>query len=744
MKAIATIARRELKALFDQPTGYILVVIFLVINNFLYFRQAFLFHNASLRPMLELLPWLFLFFIPAVTMRSLAEDQRSGIIEIVLAQPVTELDYLLGKYLGQVLFVWSALVLTLAIPMTLSLGADLQLGVVFAQYLGSALLAAGLVAVGVWTSSLTRNQITAFILGVAVMFVFVLVGLDPLLLGLPPVLAAAAARLGVLSHFRDITRGVIDLRDVVYFATLISGFLSLAYYALMRRRLSPSGPTHRRLRLGTAVIVSGLVIVNLFGRHIGGRLDLTPGRAYTLSPATRELVRGLDDLVTIKLFVSKELPNEVALLRRDLDDLLRDYQSAGGGKVRLVVEDPSEDADAESEVRALGIPPIQFNVVGESQFSVRDGYMGLAVQYADQTEIIPFVRKTDDLEYRLSSLIHGMVDTSKVTVGYYVDPSETQLPGSSYNTFRQQLTQSYAIESLNLSGDTIFPANVTVAVLIGSPDSLNTDQREAVRAFLDRGGSLFLAASGMRLGQQEFAMGRSVAWNAALEDYGVSVDQDMAYDLLSNEAVGLRTQFGQVLRPYPLWVRALSTQASPVNQGIESVFLPWSSTVRITDADSATVTALLTTSQAGGVERNAVMLNPNRQFSQDSLARRPLAVLVNPLAVDSPSGPRGRLAVVGSTQFLVDRFFDGNQGTATFALNLIDWLAQDDALISIRAKNRAPPSLVFSSETKAGFVRYLNIIGVPLLVVLAAMVRLIRRRRRTRLTWHPLTASEVA
>src|SRR5881409_34110 len=274
MNAILTIARRELQALFDHPTAYILLVVFTSVNGFLFFREVDMFGVASLRPMLHLLPWLLLFLAPAVTMRALAEDRRSGTLEVVLAQPITELELLLGKYAGQVLFLLIALALTLTLPMGLALGAHLALGILLAQYAGAALLIAGLGGVGIWASSVTPNQITAFILAVVVMFVLILVGLDPLIVGLPPRLGAVAAALGVLSHFSGIDRGVIDLRDAVYFVTLAGLFLVFAYFALMRRKLTAHGAPLRRLRLGTVLLAATLILVNLFGRHIGGRLDL--------------------------------------------------------------------------------------------------------------------------------------------------------------------------------------------------------------------------------------------------------------------------------------------------------------------------------------------------------------------------------------------------------------------------------------------------------------------------------------
>ncbi len=687
--------------------------------------------------MLDLMPWLLLFFIPAVTMRSLAEDVRSGTVEVVLSHPLTELQYLLGKYLGQVLFVWTAIGLTMAIPLGLSLGADMHVGVVIAQYFGTALLTAGLVAVGVWSSSLTKNQVTAFIVGVLVMFLLVLVGMNPLLLGLPPSLAALAARMGVLSHFRDIARGVIDLRDAIYFVTLAATFLSLSYVAVMRRKLSPKGETLQRLRIGVFVIVAGLIVVNLFGRRIGGRLDLTPGRAYTLSAATKDIVRGVDDLVTIKLFVSDDLPPEVALLRRDIDDLLRDVRSASNGNVRLVVQDPSEDEDVEAEARSLGIPPIQFNVVGESQFTVRDGYLGLSVQHADQTEIIPFIQRTDDLEYRLASFVNGMADTTKAKVGYFISQSE-QIPGATYQVLREQLSQSYEVSSFTLASDSSIPLDAKAIVLIGSPDSLTAGQTARMQQYLNDGGGVLVLAAGMALGEQQFASQRPVAWNDVLDPYGVSIEPNMVYDLISSEQVQLRTNFGMLLRPYPLWVRALSTQVSPVNQGVETVFAPWTSSIDTSGVVEGTVTPLFTTSQAGGLEANFVMLDPNRQFSDADLGVQLVAALVNPLAVDNPTGPTGRVAIVGTSQMMLDRFLQSNPGNLAFALNVVDWLAQDEALMSIRAKNRNPPTLVFSSETKSNFVRYSNIIGIPLLAALAAVLRMLKRQQLAKRRFEPL------
>jgi ABC-type uncharacterized transport system involved in gliding motility auxiliary subunit len=736
MSRVWTIARRELRALFDAPTGYILLIVFLAVNNFLFFRQVFLVGVASLRPMLDLLPWLLLFLVPAVTMRTLADEARAGTLEVVLAQPVTELELVLGKYLGVLLFLWVALALTLTVPAGLALGGHLPFGVIVAQYVGALLLVGGLTAVGVWTSSLTRNQITAFILGVGMMFVLVLIGLDPLIVGLPPVLGIVAARLGVLSHFANIGRGVIDLRDAVYFVSLAGLFLVLAYGAVLARKLPAGSAAARRLQAGTAVLAAAVVVVNLLGGYIGGRLDLTPGHAYTLSPATRNLVRHASDIVTLELFTSQDLPPEIALLKRDVDDLLRDLRSAGHGNVRILERDPAKDPQAREAAQAAGIPPIQFNVIGESQLQIRQGYMGLLIRYANEQQAIPVIQRTDDLEYRIASAIQAMTRTGKPAVGLALDPSASQMGQRTYQAVQQELGKTYDVRTVSLAQDSEPSADVRALILVGGPDSLPAAEAGRLRGYLARGGAALVMASGMAIDPQQpyYATPRPVAWNAVLREYGVTIRSDMVYDLRSNESVAIPTQFGRLLTQYPFWVRAASTSASVVNEEIPSLFLPWASSIDTTGARAGTVTPLFVSSRASGVSATPTLLDPQRHFATDSLAPRLLALLVNPvnpMVSHDSAGPRGRLIVVGDDEFASDRQIRSVPENVTFLMNAVDWLAQDEALIAIRSKERRPPTLAMSQGTR-GAVKYANMIGMPVLVGLAGLARLLERRRTMR------------
>ena len=293
------------------------------------------------------------------------------------------------------------------------------------------------------------------------------------------------------------------------------------------------------------LLTVSLIVLNLLGSYIGGRLDLTPGHAYTLSPATRDLVGSLDDLVTIKVFASHELPTEVALMKRDLDDLLRDLRSAGKGKIRISERDPADDAAARREAQTLGIQPVQFNVIGQSELQVKEGYLALAIQHGSQSETIPLVQRTDDLEYRLVSTIKQLTRAKKPVIGFVAQPRGPEL---AFNEMQEQLRHSYEVRNIDLADSTQPGPDVVALVLAGSPDSLTAKQQDRLQAFFNRGGSAMVLAPGMQMSEQmPTALPRPVPFNAVLKPFGVQIRSDMAYDLLANEVIPLPSDFGRVL-----------------------------------------------------------------------------------------------------------------------------------------------------------------------------------------------------
>ncbi|MGH7534235.1 MAG: Gldg family protein, partial [Gemmatimonadales bacterium] len=421
-------------------------------------------------------------------------------------------------------------------------------------------------------------------------------------------------------------------------------------------------------------------------------------------------------------------------LKRDVDDLLRDLRSAGRGQIRVVERDPSTDEAAGRDAQSLGIQPVQFNVIGKSELQVKQGYLGLAIQHGGKTETIPFVQRSDDLEYRLVSTIRQLSRDKKPVVGLL---SAARSAGLTFGELQDQLSRSYEVRSIELTDSTQPAADVVGLVLAGVPDSLAPPQLDRLRRYVERGGGILVLAGGMEVSPRApIAQPRPVAWNPLLERFGLSIRSDMAYDLVANEIIPLPTDFGRVLQAYPFFIRSQSTRLLPINQELQAVVLSWASTIDTAKAAKGTVTPLLVSSQASGVFSGPASIAPSQDFPQTGLEHRLLGAVAR---TDS-----GRAVVVGSADFASDRFVRSAPENLAFVLNAIDWLAQDEALIAIRSKDRRPPPLVFSSDTKREGVKYANLIGLPLLVGTAGALRLVRRHRRSREPYRPLAAQERA
>ncbi len=232
MNTLITITRREFAGYFSTPLAFVFIIVFLLANGLatFYLGAYFAVGQADLTNFFMFHPWLYLFFLPAISMRLWAEERRNGSIELLLTLPVPLSAIVVGKYLAALGFSTLALMLTFPIWLTVNYLGDPDNGVILASYLGSIMLAGGYLAIGSCLSALTRNQVIAFVISVVACFLFTVSG-APLVLELfqswaPQALVETLASFSLLTHFRAITTGVIDARDVMFFATLIGVFLT--------------------------------------------------------------------------------------------------------------------------------------------------------------------------------------------------------------------------------------------------------------------------------------------------------------------------------------------------------------------------------------------------------------------------------------------------------------------------------------------------------------------------------------
>ncbi len=233
MHEIWTLTKRELHAYFDSPAAYVVLSVFLLFTGWFFGSTLFLENVASLRSVFNIVPFIFLFFIPAITMSTFAEERRAGTLELLLTFPVRDWQIIAGKLLAVSLFLLVAIALTAFYTMTVSLLGDLDFGATVGGYLGLFLLGTTCGAIGIFASSLTRNQIVAFILGFGIIFALFL--LDKITTFVPGPLAGVLQYLGIDFHYQNLLRGVIDTRDVLYYVSMTAFAFLLTAYTLARR-----------------------------------------------------------------------------------------------------------------------------------------------------------------------------------------------------------------------------------------------------------------------------------------------------------------------------------------------------------------------------------------------------------------------------------------------------------------------------------------------------------------------------
>jgi len=427
MKKILAITRKELDTYFGSLLSLIFLGVFLAATLFVFFtvEKFFVRGLADVRPMFTWMPVLLIGLLAALTMRQWSEEQRSGTLESLLTLPVRPADLVLGKFLAVMALIVLALALTLPLPIMVSLLGNLDWGPVFGGYLAAILMAAAYAAIGLFVSSRTDNQIVSLILTVLIGGVFYLVGTR----GITDLTSGAVSdvlwALGTGSRFESIERGVIDLRDLVYYLSLTAVFLTLNVLSLDAKRWSGQQKAYKgKMQSTVALICANLLLVNAWLYPLSGlRLDLTAQKEFTISQVTRDLVSNLEEPLSIRAYVSENTHPLLKPLIPQLRDMLRELEIASGGKVTTEVVDPLSDPEIENEAaQEYGIRSTPFQISGRNEASIVNAYFDVLVRYGDQWEVLNFRdlidvnNRGDQVEVSFRSLEYDLARAIKKVV----------------------------------------------------------------------------------------------------------------------------------------------------------------------------------------------------------------------------------------------------------------------------------------------------------------------------------------
>jgi ABC-2 type transport system permease protein len=396
MHNVLRVARKEFHGFFASPAAFIFLGAFLGVTLFTFFwvERFFARNIADVRPLFEWMPMLLIFLVSAITMRMWSEERRSGTLELLLTSPVPPVQLVLGKFAACVALVAVALLLTLPLPISVAALGSLDWGPVAGGYVATLFLAAAYVAIGLFVSARSENAIVSLIVTAVIGSVLYLIGSDAVTGLFGNRVSEIFKLLGSGARFESITRGVLDLRDVYYYVSLVGVFLTLNVLVLewLRWRGNPPSAEHRRWALLSALVVANFLVGNVWLARVGtARIDVTQGNIYSISDATRGYLQQLREPLLIRGYFSAQTHPLLSPLVPRLRDLLREYALAGGGKVRIEIIDPLENPDLEREAgEKFGIRPVPFQVSTKYQASVVNSYFDLVVQYGDEYETLGF------------------------------------------------------------------------------------------------------------------------------------------------------------------------------------------------------------------------------------------------------------------------------------------------------------------------------------------------------------------
>ncbi len=553
------------------------------------------------------------------------------------------------------------------------------------------------------------------------------------------------------------------------------------------------------------IILGFVAVLNYLSTKFFKRLDVTENKEYSISTATKGMLKGVDDIVNIKVYFSQDLPPHLKTLESGVSDLLSEFKAYSGGNLRITLEDPSKDEDTKQKVRALGIPEIRLQTFERDKAQVMNGFMGIAVLYADKKEVLPVVQDLRNLEYDLAQAVMKVLRSEVPKIGVLKTDTMPYLPPNiqqqmqvrdqteeKYSPIFQNLKENYDVETIDISsGQEISPDIRTLIIPGGGPKSFTERKLFEIDQYFMNGGNLIVLVDAIKVDFQQGVMGTTQRPRIMdlLDHYGVQVREELVLDASCGQVqIPQRVGNFQMNVPvsYPYFVRVGQdgfNQDNPAVSGLAEVLLPWASPLSLTVESDTSLpvsgTVLMHSSERSWTESDNFNLNPQQEWGQvlqanaQELQQRPLGAYLNgdfvsyfkgktvPPVKDasedalsqiqlSPQdqdrqiieGNTSRhLVVVGDADFLSQQ--NAAPGNVMWLLNVVDWLTLDENLIQIRSRALADRTLSADQlEEDSSMPTVIRMVNVVLMPALIILIGLIIYFvRRRKLDTAPATAT---
>jgi len=485
------------------------------------------------------------------------------------------------------------------------------------------------------------------------------------------------------------------------------------------------------------IIIGILIMVNFFSYQIFYRWDLTQNKDYSISKTSKQSVAKLDDVVNVKAYFSSNAPSQYINLKQEVGDILDEYATYSGGKIKVQFIDPTDDT-TKQELYTAGIPELQFNVMEKDKIQVVKGYLGIIIQYGGKKETIPVIQDTSNLEYQVTLAIKKLTAKTLPILGLLTSngaPSKENEIKTAYT----ELAKLYEIQDVDLKMDSEISKDITTLLIIGPNQKFSEKELKAIDKFLISGKSVLFALDGVSIGEGLTATSNNTDLNVLLSKYGIKFNHDLVLDVVSGTA-SFSQGFMSFSLNYPFWPKVVKDRFDPENAAVaklESAVFPWVSSVNLLNDvidKGDKISILAKTTDKARLQESNYNLNPQFDYSSaQKEGQYNLAVSVSgkfKSAYSKDETGKGRLIMIGDSDFIRDNFLRSNPDNLLLFQNLVDSLSLDEELINIRSKGVSErPIKEGLSDSARAAIRYVNIFGLTILVIAFGVFRYFMRKR---------------
>ncbi|MFP4522557.1 MAG: GldG family protein [Fibrobacterota bacterium] len=503
------------------------------------------------------------------------------------------------------------------------------------------------------------------------------------------------------------------------------------------------------------VVLGSLALFNYLTGKLFVRIDLTEDKVFTVSDATRRILKNLDDPVIAKVFLSGKLPPQAVGMANRVRDLLSEFSKYSKGNLKIRYIDPTDDPDAESEARALGISPSQVTVIEKDKQQTVQVYLGIAFTFEDKSEAMMLGNNLGGFEYEVVSRIKKLTLDETPKIAFFFPDTERFGFSENLGNIKKVLDERYSVISTDLEEEP--DASVRTLIIVGA-GKMSEKQAVNLDQYLMKGGNIIALTEAVKVDTRFGMMGMPVDSRLfdMLSNYGVSVNKDLVLDA-SNAVLPFNAGNGRMfLSQYPFFVRVRPdglNDENPVVSKLGSMLLPWvSSLTPVADSASGIESEVLISSTESAwlkTGRFDLMPEQDKIMSDRSSASKRVLGLV--LSGEFPSYFKGKslsdtvyqgavlekgvnssIIAVGDSDFLTDEH-TRESGNINFINNAVDMLSLDADLINIRSRHIKRAALDTDiSAAKRNFIKYGNIYGIPLIIALLGLFVWQYRKKRFR------------